>query len=66
MVMRLEPNLLRCDVKLCVQVCLHLAIEEKFRGYEMSSDSESNSLTNLLSSSDEDFISSLRPYWFDL
>ena len=34
MVMGLEPNLLHCDVKLCVQVCLHLAIEEKFRGYE--------------------------------
>ena len=34
MVIRLEPNSLHCDVKLCVQVCLHLAIEEKFRGYE--------------------------------
>ena len=34
MVMRLEPNLLHCDVKLCVHVCLNLAIEEKFRGYE--------------------------------
>ena len=68
MVMRLEPNLLHCDVKLCVQVrCKHLAIEEKFRGYEMSSDTESNSFTNLLTSSDEDInISSFRPYWFDL
>ena len=34
----------------------------------MSNDSESNSFTNLLSSSDEDIIiiSSFRPYWFDL
>ena len=29
---RLEPNLLRCDVNLCFLVCLHLVIEEKFRG----------------------------------
>ena len=29
MVTRLEPNLLRCDVSLCVPVCLHLVIEEK-------------------------------------
>ena len=33
---------------------------------KMSSDSESNSFNNLLSSSDEDIISSFRPYWFDL
>ena len=34
---------------------------------KMSSDSESNSLNNLLSSSDEDLvISSFQPYWFDL
>ena len=32
MVRRLEPNLLRCDVSLCVPVLLHLVIEEKFRG----------------------------------
>ena len=32
MVRRLKPNLLRCDVNLRVQVCLHLATEEKFRG----------------------------------
>ena len=31
-VLRLGPNLLRCDVSLCVKLCLHLAIEEKFRG----------------------------------
>ena len=32
MARRLELNLLCCDISLCVQVCLHLAIEEKFRG----------------------------------
>ena len=32
MVRRLEPNLLRCDVSLCDQVCLYFATEEKFRG----------------------------------
>ena len=32
MVRRLEPNLLRCDVSLCVPVFLHLVIGEKFRG----------------------------------
>ena len=35
MVRRLEPNFLPCNVSLRVQVCLHLAIEEKFRGLRL-------------------------------
>ena len=46
MVRRLEPNLSRCDVSLCVQVFLHLASEVK----KMSSGSESDSFANLSSS----------------
>ena len=54
MVRRLEPNLLRCDVSLCVPVCLHLVIEEVKK---MSSDSESNiGFANFWSSSDEDIM----------
>ena len=34
MVKKLEPNLWCCDVIVCVQVCLHFAIEKKFRGKE--------------------------------
>ena len=47
MVRRLEPNLLCCDVSLCVQVCLHLVIEENSEAKKTSSDSESNSFANL-------------------
>ena len=50
MVRRLEPNLLLCDVSLCVPVCLHLVIEEVKK---MSSDSESNSFAKIRNSSDE-------------
>ena len=56
MVRRLEPNLLCCDVSLCVQVCLHLAIEEQFRGKKVSSDSEPNTFANLSRISDEDIM----------
>ena len=34
MVRRLEPTLLHCEVSLCVPVCLHRVIEEKFRAKE--------------------------------
>ena len=54
MVRRLEPNLLRCDVSLCVQVCLHLALRRNSEVKKMSSDSESNSFSNLSRITDED------------
>ena len=52
----LEPNLVFCGVSSCFQVCLHLAIEEKFRVNKISSDSESNSFANLSRISDEDIM----------
>ena len=57
MVRRLEPNLLRCDVSLCVPVCLHLVIlKRNSEVTKMSSGSESNSLVNCWSSCDEDIM----------
>ena len=54
MVWRLEPNLLCCDVSLCVQVCLTLPLRRNTEVKKMSSDSESNSFANLSRISDED------------
>ena len=56
MVRRLEPNLLHCDVSLCVQVCLHLALRRNSEVKKTSSDSESNSFANFSRISDEDIM----------
>ena len=56
MVRRLEPNLLHCDVSLCVQVCLRLALRRNSEVKKMSSDSESNSFANFSRISDEDIM----------
>ena len=56
MVRRLEPNLLFCDVSLCVQVCLTLPLRRNSEFKKMSSDSECNSFTNLSRISDEDIM----------
>ena len=52
MVRRLEPNLLRCDVSLCVPVYT-LLLKRNSEVKKMPSDSESTSFANCRSSSDE-------------
>ena len=50
MVRRLEPDLLSCDVNLCLLLALRRNSEVK----KMSGDSQSNSFANLSRFSDED------------
>ena len=56
MVRRLEPNLLRCDVSLCVPVFYTLSLKRNSEVKKMSSDSESNSFVNFWSCSDKDIM----------
>ena len=56
MVRRLEPDLLGCDVSLCVSVFYTLLLKRNSEVKKMSSDSESNSFANFWSSSDEDIM----------
>ena len=56
MVRRLEPNLLCCDVSLCVPLFYTLLLKRNSEVKKISSDSESNSFANFWSSSDEDIM----------